>query len=80
MPTLHVRQVPDELYDRLRERAAAQNRSLSAEVIALLQHALGPDARSQRDVLASIRRRRSTTTVSAEAVDSATLLREDRRR
>jgi plasmid stability protein len=35
--TLHVRNVPDDLYGRLQARADAEHRSLSAEVIDLLQ-------------------------------------------
>ncbi len=35
MATLHVRNVPDDLYERLRHRAATKHRSLSAEIIAL---------------------------------------------
>lgn len=37
MPTLHVRDVPAHLYEELRQRAAAEGRSLSAEVIKLLE-------------------------------------------
>lgn len=37
MPTLHVRDVPADLYEELRQQAAAQGRSLSAEVIKLLE-------------------------------------------
>ena len=37
MAILHVRNVPDDLYERLKKRAAAERRSLSAEVIALLE-------------------------------------------
>ena len=37
---LHVRNVPDELYERIRRRAQVQNRSISAEVIVLLNRAL----------------------------------------
>ncbi|MGD9891338.1 MAG: antitoxin [Dehalococcoidia bacterium] len=40
MPTLHVRDVPSDLYDELRQHAAAQGRSLSADVIKLLEMAL----------------------------------------
>jgi plasmid stability protein len=39
MSILHVRNVPDELYERIRQRARAQNRSISAEVIVLLDRA-----------------------------------------
>src|SRR5581483_5703623 len=36
MATLHVRNVPDELYELLRERAAANGRSIGAETCQLL--------------------------------------------
>jgi len=36
MPDLHVRNVPEEVYSRLRRRAEKHNRSISAEIIALL--------------------------------------------
>lgn len=41
MATLHVRNVPDDLYDRLKQRAAAERRTLSGEVIAILEDELG---------------------------------------
>lgn len=37
MATLHVRNVPDDLYELLRERAAENNRSIGAETVQLLQ-------------------------------------------
>jgi plasmid stability protein len=40
MPILHVRDVPDDLYARLKRRAEAQRRSLGAEVITLLEWAI----------------------------------------
>lgn len=80
MATLHVRNVPDGLYERLRQQAEAQNRSLSAEVIILLNHALNETAGDQAAVLARIRRRRSFNPVAVGAPDSTTLLREDRQR
>jgi plasmid stability protein len=36
MATLYVENVPDELYDALRERARSQGKSLSREVIEIL--------------------------------------------
>jgi hypothetical protein len=72
--------VPDALYERLRQRADQESRSLSAEVIALLQLALGTDTRSQREILESVRRRRFFKPDAAPAPDSTALLREDRRR
>ena len=81
MPTLDVRNVPDELYERIRRRARAQNRSISAEVIALLDRALAEAGWSPGDVLlAGIRRRRTSQPGEAGAPDSTSLLREDRAR
>jgi Antitoxin FitA-like, ribbon-helix-helix/Clp amino terminal domain, pathogenicity island component len=40
MATLHVRNVPDELYELLRERAAANGRSIGAETCQLLHERL----------------------------------------
>ena len=41
MATLHVRNVPDDLYELLRERAAENDRSIGAETVQLLQEHLG---------------------------------------
>lgn len=80
MPVLHVRNVPESLYERIRERAQAQNRSLSAEVIILLDVALEASGAAQADLLDGIRRRRFFQPAAAGAPDSTTLLREDRAR
>lgn len=78
MPTLHVRNIPDTLYDRLRQRADSQNRSLSAEVVVLLDLALEQSGDEQAELLDSIRRRRFFNPAAAGAPDSTTLLREER--
>jgi len=59
MATLHVRNVPDDLYERLRHRAATKHRSLSAEIIDLLEGVLGPRDRGAKmtEVLARLRAR-----------------------
>ena len=80
MPILHVRNVPDELYAQLQQRADAQRRSLSAEVITLLDWALKEAERASTTALASIRSRRFYEPATAGAPDSTTLLREDRAR
>ena len=80
MPTLHVRSVPDDVYDQLRALAQVKQRSLSAQVVAMLERALQAEAQQQRQarLLDAIRRRRFTP--PAEAPDSTELLREDRQR
>ncbi len=80
MATLHVRSVPEDLYERLQKLAQTQNRSLSAQVITLLSQALQEEESRKRQskLLADIRRRRFV--LPSNAPDSVELLREDRRR
>jgi antitoxin FitA len=80
MATLHVRSVPDELYIRLQELASVRQRSLSAQVITLLEQALTNEERQQQQakLLAGIRRRRFVPPPGSP--DSVALLREDRGR
>ncbi len=80
MQTLHVRSVPDELYNRLRVLAQSEQRSLSAQVIQMLDRALAEEAKHQEQaqILADIKRRRFAP--PAAAPDSIEMLREDRNR
>jgi plasmid stability protein len=80
MSILHVRNVPQDLYLRLKQRAQAQRRSLSAEVITLLEWAIEEVERASELSLESIRRRRFFEPASVGAPDSTTMLREDRER
>lgn len=80
MNTLHVRSVPDDLYERLRHLARARNRSLSAQVIMMLTQAIEDEERrrSQSKALTSIRRRRFKAPQTTPS--SLQLLRADRKR
>lgn len=80
MNTLHVRSVPDDLYQRLQKLAEARNRSLSAQVVTMLTEAIEEEERrkNQTAALTSIRRRRFTP--PTEAPSSLELLHEDRER
>jgi plasmid stability protein len=80
MSILHVRNVPQDLYMRLKRRAETQHRSLSAEVITLLEWAVKEVDRTSELSLESIRRRRTFEPASVDAPDSTILLREDRER
>ena len=80
MSILHVRNVPQELYVRLKQRAETQRRSLSAEVVTLLEWAIEEVDRASGMSLESIRRRRFFEPASVGAPSSTTLLREDRER
>ena len=80
MNTLHVRSVPDDLYKRLQHLAQTRNRSLSAQVITMLEQAVEEEERrkKQEKILASIRRRRFVP--PEKSPSSLDLLREDRNR
>ena len=82
MSTLHVRNIPDDLYERVRKLADREKRSLTTEVIDLLDHAVR-DRESREGtgiLLARIARRARKTKFPAGWVDSVDLLREDRDR
>jgi plasmid stability protein len=80
MPTLHVRNVPKDLHERIQALSHSKNRSMSAQVISMLSSAVEEEelrhARSQ--ILGAVRRRRFT--YAQDVPDSVTLLREDRER
>jgi plasmid stability protein len=80
MPTLHVRSVPDELYDWLRQLAQSRSRSLSAQVITMLYDAFSEEEqrKEQSQRLTSIRRRRFVS--PGKESSSLDLLNEDRQR
>jgi len=80
MNTLHVRSVPDDLYQRLQGLAQSRNRSLSAQVITMLTQAVEEEERRQKQgvILSSIRRRRFAP--PEKSLSSTDLLREDRDR
>ncbi|HZR99173.1 MAG TPA: Arc family DNA-binding protein [Chloroflexota bacterium] len=76
MAILHVRNVPDDLYERLKERAAAERRSISAEIIAILECQL-PAKRSVSEVLDEVDRINRLYPLPPNLPDATELLRED---
>ena len=80
MATLHVRNVPDDLYPRLQQLAHSQNRSISAQLITLLESTLPPETQSIAQVLVESRRRRRVNPTDIGLPDSTTLIRDDRNR
>ncbi len=72
---LSIKNVPDDLAQRLRERAVASHRSMQGELMAILEEALDQDRRlSPREILARARERGIRT--EREAAD---MIREDAR-
>lgn len=80
MPILHVRNLLKNLHERIQALSHAKNRSMSAQVISMLDDAVEEEelrlGRSQ--ILEEVRRHRFTYVQNVP--DSATLLREDRER
>jgi plasmid stability protein len=81
MPTLYVRNVPPELYDRLRQEAASARRSLGAEAIELLRSCLSTRSGVSLDqFLEDADRIRAKYVLPAGSPTAAELIREDRDR
>lgn len=81
MATLYVRNFPDDLYQKLRTLAAENHRSLSAQVIVLIEEGLSREHLRERrlQALKNISELRATLEPSS-GPDSLELLREDRDR
>jgi plasmid stability protein len=77
VPTLHVRNVPPEVYEALRARASREGRSMNAEVIAILRRSLA-SRRDPEDVIADLRRFRERVQLPPDAPPPEELIREDR--
>jgi plasmid stability protein len=75
--TLHVRNVPDDVYDALRARAAREGRSINAEVIAILRRTL-LRRRDSDDVIADLRALREQAPLPPGAPKPEDVIREDR--
>lgn len=77
MPTLHIRNVPSELYEALRERAKTNGRSINAEVIDLLGRGVARRRRNGR-WWTEFERVRSEWRLPPDAPRPEDLIREDR--
>ena len=82
MPILHVRNVPEDLYDRIRKRARANHRSITAETIALLQAGLSasPTQEESDDWFERAREFRERMRARGISFDATAAIREDRDR
>lgn len=52
MPTITVKNIPQELYDRLKEAARTHRRSINSEVIVCIERAVGTRKRDVEAILA----------------------------
>jgi antitoxin FitA len=82
MPVLHLDNVPEELYGRIEELAAAERIPLREETLRLLRQAVEMNPPTSRENVALLleEMRRNRITPVAGTPDSVELLREDRGR
>jgi len=81
MPTLYVRDVPAELYEKLRREAASARRSIGSEAIELLRRALVPGhGVSLEQLIEGADRIRARHPLPTGSPAAAELIREDRER
>jgi plasmid stability protein len=83
MATLYVENVPDEVYESLRKHAQKERRSISAEVIRLLEEKFptAAELERRREAWRKIEHLQFTRSENAENLpDSVDMIREDRDR
>jgi plasmid stability protein len=76
VPTLTVKNIPDELYERLKRSAAEHRRSLNSEILVCLDRALHSERVDPQAVLAradALRRRAALAPVTEELLREARL-------
>ncbi len=76
MAQVLVRDLPEDVVERLKARARSHGRSLEGELRTVLEEAARPDRAEFRQLVDEFR----ADTVGRQATDSVTLLREDRDR
>jgi hypothetical protein len=83
MASLQLTDVPDAVYERIRQMADASNQSVSAEALALLNKGIQQQEETRQEqarLLAEIRERRMARKPKPGTLDSTAMIREDRNR
>lgn len=74
MPTLTIKNIPDELYDRLKAAAQAHHRSLNSEILYCVEQTLGARKIDVTDALAiakALRAKTASHPISDNELDAA---------
>jgi hypothetical protein len=79
MPSLQIREIPEDVYDALAERATRQRRSLAQQAIADLARIPELEARRTRQAVIE-ELRASAPVLPKKALDPVRIVREDRDR
>lgn len=78
MPGILIRDIPEQVYNKLKGRARSNSRSLQQELKMILSDAVKHDMKESVQLAARIRKELEARTVRHS--DSTDLIREDRRR
>ncbi len=73
MPSITVKNIPEPIYQKLRNRAKAQHRSINSEIIACLEHSTVSNRIDPDEILRQARRMRQDAkgSLSAEQIQQA---------
>jgi len=73
MPNITVKNIPDSIYKKLKQQAAAQHRSMNSEIIACLERSVEPKRVSPDEILHQARSMRNKVkgSLSATEINSA---------
>lgn len=73
MPSITVKNIPEDLYDKVRQQAKAHHRSINSEIIACLEQTVTSQQVSTNDILQEARRMRKKAkgSLSSEEIESA---------
>ena len=80
MPTLQVRDLPEDVYIRLSMIAKEENRSIAQQTVVLLKESLGLHTNNKLRRKALLESIRDKTYPDTSDVDEVALIREDRER
>lgn len=80
MSTVNVRKLDDHVVQRLKQRAAENNRSLESEVRRILEHAVADDIVTKRKAFYALAASLRQNTPHRSRKSGAALIREDRNR
>jgi antitoxin FitA len=73
MPSITVKNIPEPIYNKLKQQAEAQHRSMNSEIIACLERYVEPNRVSSDEILRQARmmRKKVRGSLSAEEIQGA---------
>jgi len=78
MTNITVKNIPKQIYDKVREQAKANHRSINSEIIACLEQVVLPRQVSTEEVLYNARRLRNKVTGSLTTEEIETAIKQGR--